>query len=105
MAKTPSGACSRPHDIDTCQFPAPTCVIGYVTDYHTIRRRRENRQGVGATSLSGVKGSIIGTLLGAGDNCKAFAIGLVIGLAVILDAYREKLLRKIRQESRGDQGL
>jgi ribose transport system permease protein len=66
---------------------------------------------IGGTSLSGGKGSIIGTLVGAcilqvlstglqllgvGDNFKPIVIGLVIVLAVILDAYREKLLRKIR---------
>lgn len=66
---------------------------------------------IGGTSLSGGKGSIIGTLVGAcilqvlstglqllgvGDNFKPIVIGLVIVLAVILDAYRERLLRKIR---------
>ena len=66
---------------------------------------------IGGTSLSGGKGSIIGTLVGAcilqvlstglqllgvGDNFKPIVIGLVIVLAVILDAYREKLLRVIR---------
>ena len=66
---------------------------------------------IGGTSLSGGKGSIIGTLVGAcilqvlstglqllgvGDNFKPIVIGLVIVLAVILDAYRERLLRRIR---------
>lgn len=66
---------------------------------------------IGGTSLSGGKGSIIGTLVGAcilqvlstglqllgvGDNFKPIVIGLVIVLAVILDAYREKLLKVIR---------
>jgi ribose transport system permease protein len=66
---------------------------------------------IGGTSLSGGKGSIVGTLVGAcilqvlstglqllgvGDNFKPIVIGLVIVLAVILDAYRERLLRKIR---------
>lgn len=66
---------------------------------------------IGGTSLSGGKGSIIGTLVGAcilqvlstglqllgvGDNFKPIVIGLVIVLAVILDAYRERLLRVIR---------
>ncbi|TKB27813.1 MAG: ABC transporter permease, partial [Mesorhizobium sp.] len=35
-------------------------------------------------------------LLGVGDNFKPIVIGLVIVLAVILDAYRERLLRRIR---------
>ncbi|ESW64402.1 hypothetical protein NKK52_24635 [Mesorhizobium sp. C277A] len=35
-------------------------------------------------------------LLGVGDNFKPIVLGLVIVLAVILDAYREKLLRVIR---------
>jgi ribose transport system permease protein len=35
-------------------------------------------------------------LLGVGDNFKPIVIGLVIVLAVILDAYRERLLRIIR---------
>ena len=66
---------------------------------------------IGGTSLSGGKGSIIGTLVGAcilqvlstglqllgvGDNFKPIVMGLVIVLAVILDAYREKLLKVIR---------
>ncbi|TIT76060.1 MAG: ABC transporter permease [Mesorhizobium sp.] len=66
---------------------------------------------IGGTSLSGGKGSIVGTLVGAcilqvlstglqllgvGDNFKPIVIGLVIVLAVILDAYRERLLRRIR---------
>ena len=66
---------------------------------------------IGGTSLNGGKGSVIGTLVGAcilqvlstglqllgvGDNFKPIVIGLVIVLAVILDAYRERLLRVIR---------
>ncbi|MER9261201.1 hypothetical protein [Mesorhizobium sp. M0619] len=35
-------------------------------------------------------------LLGVGDNFKPIVLGLVIVLAVILDAHREKLLRVIR---------
>ena len=64
---------------------------------------------IGGTSLNGGKGSIIGTLAGAcilqvlstglqllgiGDNYKPIVIGLVIVLAVILDTYRERLLRR-----------
>ena len=63
---------------------------------------------IGGTSLSGGKGSIIGTLvgacilqvlstglqlLGAEDNVKPIVIGAVIVLAVILDTYRNKFLR------------
>jgi ribose transport system permease protein len=63
---------------------------------------------IGGTSLSGGKGSIVGTLAGAcilqvlstglqlqgvGDNFKPIVIGSVIILAVILDTYRERLLR------------
>ncbi|KJC52496.1 sugar ABC transporter [Bradyrhizobium sp. LTSP857] len=63
---------------------------------------------IGGTSLSGGKGSIIGTLvgacilqvlstglqlLGAEDNVKPIVIGAVIVLAVILDTYRNRLLR------------
>ena len=65
---------------------------------------------IGGTSLMGGKGSIIGTLAGAsilqvlatglqlvgvGDNYKPIVIGTVIILAVIFDAYREKLLRRL----------
>jgi ribose transport system permease protein len=65
---------------------------------------------IGGTSLSGGKGSIIGTLVGAcilqvlstglqlfgvGDNFKPIVIGAVIILAVILDAYRERYLRNL----------
>jgi len=65
---------------------------------------------IGGTSLNGGKGSIIGTLAGAcilqvlstglqlkgvGDNFKPIVIGLVIVLAVILDTYREKLIRRL----------
>lgn len=63
---------------------------------------------IGGTSLSGGKGSIVGTLvgacilqvlstglqlLGAGDNVKPIVIGAVIVLAVILDTYRSRALR------------
>ncbi|MDK4716406.1 ABC transporter permease [Rhizobium sp. CNPSo 4039] len=63
---------------------------------------------IGGTSLSGGKGSIIGTLvgacilqvlstglqlLGADDNIKPIVIGAVIVLAVILDSYRGRLMR------------
>ncbi|MDR3496397.1 MAG: ABC transporter permease [Ancalomicrobiaceae bacterium] len=63
---------------------------------------------IGGTSLAGGKGSIIGTLvgacilqvlstglqlLGAEDNVKPIVIGTVIVLAVVLDAYRNRLLR------------
>ncbi|WP_312794777.1 ABC transporter permease [Tianweitania sp.] len=66
---------------------------------------------IGGTSLFGGKGSIIGTLagacilqvlatglqlLGVGDNYKPIIIGAVIILAVIVDTYREKLLRRMR---------
>nr|WP_316654134.1 ABC transporter permease [uncultured Gellertiella sp.] len=62
---------------------------------------------IGGTSLSGGKGSIIGTLvgacilqvlstglqlMGADDNVKPIVIGVVIVLAVIGDSYRGKLL-------------
>jgi ribose transport system permease protein len=63
---------------------------------------------IGGTSLSGGKGSIVGTLvgacilqvlstglqlLGADDNIKPIVIGAVIVLAVILDSYRGRLMR------------
>ncbi|WP_237153944.1 ABC transporter permease [Oryzibacter oryziterrae] len=63
---------------------------------------------IGGTSLSGGKGSIVGTLvgacilqvlstglqlLGAEDNVKPIVIGTVIVLAVVLDTYRNRLLR------------
>jgi ribose transport system permease protein len=66
---------------------------------------------IGGTSLFGGKGSIVGTLAGAcilqvlatglqllgiGDNYKPIIIGTVIILAVIVDTYRERLLRRIR---------
>jgi ribose transport system permease protein len=35
-------------------------------------------------------------LLGIGDNYKPIIIGAVIILAVIVDTYRERLLRRIR---------
>ncbi|WP_371875501.1 ABC transporter permease [Pleomorphomonas sp. NRK KF1] len=65
---------------------------------------------IGGTSLSGGKGSIIGTLvgacilqvlatglqlLGAEDNVKPIVIGTVIVLAVVLDTYRNRYLRKL----------
>ena len=67
---------------------------------------------IGGTSLSGGKGSIIGTLIGAcilqvlntglqllgvGDNFKPIVIGSVVVLAVILDTYRERFLRRIER--------
>jgi len=72
---------------------------------------------IGGTSLSGGKGSIIGTLvgacilqvlstglqlLGAEDNVKPIVIGAVIVLAVIIDTYRNKFLRAM--ESRRSDG-
>ncbi|RFC66873.1 MULTISPECIES: ABC transporter permease [Mesorhizobium] len=66
---------------------------------------------IGGASLNGGKGSIIGTLagacilqvlatglqlLGVGDNYKPIIIGAVIILAVIVDTYREKFLRRLR---------
>ncbi len=66
---------------------------------------------IGGTSLFGGKGSIIGTLagacilqvlatglqlLGVGDNYKPIIIGAVIILAVIVDTYRDRLLRTMR---------
>jgi ribose transport system permease protein len=63
---------------------------------------------IGGTRLSGGKGSIIGTLVGAcilqvlstglqlfgiGDNFKPIVIGAVIVLAVVLDAYRDRYLQ------------
>jgi ribose transport system permease protein len=65
---------------------------------------------IGGTSLSGGKGSIIGSLIGAcilqvlstglqlfgvGDNFKPIVIGTVIVLAVVLDTYRDRFLRSI----------
>lgn len=65
---------------------------------------------IGGTSLSGGKGSIIGALVGAciiqvlstglqlfgiGDNVKPIVIGTVIVLAVVLDAYRDRLLTAV----------
>jgi ribose transport system permease protein len=65
---------------------------------------------IGGTSLTGGQGSIIGTLIGAcilqvlstglqllgvGDNFKPIVIGLVVVLAVILDTYRQRLLRRL----------
>ena len=65
---------------------------------------------IGGTSFSGGKGSIIGTLVGAcilqvlstglqlfgiGDNFKPIVIGAVIVLAVVLDAYRDRILRAL----------
>jgi ribose transport system permease protein len=65
---------------------------------------------IGGTSLSGGKGSIVGTLvgacilqvlstglqlLGADDNVKPIVIGAVIVLAVIGDSYRGKWLHKL----------
>ena len=67
---------------------------------------------IGGTSLSGGKGSIIGTLVGAcilqvlntglqllgvGDNFKPIVIGLVVVLAVILDTYRGQFLRQLER--------
>lgn len=65
---------------------------------------------IGGTSFSGGKGSIIGTLIGAcilqvlntglqllgvGDNFKPVVIGSVIVLAVIIDVYRARALRRL----------
>ena len=65
---------------------------------------------IGGTSLSGGKGSIIGSLIGAcilqvlstglqlfgvGDNFKPIVIGAVIVLAVVLDTYRDRFLRSL----------
>ncbi|MBA3468963.1 MAG: ABC transporter permease [Herpetosiphonaceae bacterium] len=65
---------------------------------------------IGGTSLSGGKGSIIGTLIGAcilqvlntglqllgvGDNFKPIVIGMVVVFAVIIDTYRERYLRTL----------
>ena len=65
---------------------------------------------IGGASLMGGKGSIIGTLIGAcilqvlatglqlfgaGDNVKPIVIGAVIVLAVILDVYRDRLLKAL----------
>lgn len=67
---------------------------------------------IGGTSLSGGKGSIIGTLVGAcilqvlstglqlfgiGDNFKPIVIGAVIVLAVVFDAYRDQFLRRLER--------
>ena len=65
---------------------------------------------IGGTSFSGGKGSIIGTLVGAcilqvlstglqlfgiGDNFKPIVIGAVIVLAVVLNSYRDRILRSL----------
>ena len=65
---------------------------------------------IGGTSFSGGKGSIIGTLVGAcilqvlstglqlfgvGDNFKPIVIGAVIVLAVVLNSYRDRILRTL----------
>ena len=65
---------------------------------------------IGGTSLSGGKGSVIGTFLGAcilqvlntglqllgvGDNYRPIIIGGVIVTAVIFDTYREKIFRRL----------
>jgi len=65
---------------------------------------------IGGASLSGGKGSIIGSLIGAcilqvlstglqlfgvGDNFKPIVIGTVTVLAVVLDTYRDRFLRSI----------
>lgn len=67
---------------------------------------------IGGTSMSGGRGSVIGTFLGAcilqvlntglqlmgvGDNYRPIVIGLVVVLAVILDTYRAKFLLKSKQ--------
>jgi ribose transport system permease protein len=64
---------------------------------------------IGGTSLSGGRGSIVGTLLGAciigvlangliligvGDFVRQIITGVVIILAVVVDAYRMRLIRK-----------
>jgi ribose transport system permease protein len=69
---------------------------------------------IGGTSLSGGKGSIVGTLVGAcilqvlstglqlfgvGDNFKPIVIGAVIILAVIVDAYRERFLGNLESRA------
>jgi len=67
---------------------------------------------IGGTTMSGGRGSVIGTFLGAcilqvlntglqlmgvGDNFRPIVIGLVIVLAVILDTYRAKYLLNARR--------
>jgi len=64
---------------------------------------------IGGTSLNGGRGSIIGTLLGAciigvlangliligvGDFVRQIVTGVVIILAVVVDAYRMRLTRR-----------
>lgn len=67
---------------------------------------------IGGTSMSGGKGSIIGTLIGAailqvlntglqllgvGDNFKPIVIGTIVVASVIIDTYRERFLRNLEQ--------
>lgn len=69
---------------------------------------------LGGTSLTGGRGSVIGTFLGAallqvlttglqllgvGDNYRLIVIGAVIVLAVVLDTYRERLLATLNRRS------
>lgn len=69
---------------------------------------------LGGTSLTGGRGSVIGTFLGAcllqvlttglqlmgvGDNYRLIVIGIVIMGAVVLDTYRERLLRVLNERA------
>ena len=69
---------------------------------------------LGGTSLTGGRGSVIGTFLGAcllqvlttglqlmgvGDNYRLIVIGFVIVGAVVVDTYRERLLRVLNQRA------
>jgi ribose transport system permease protein len=66
---------------------------------------------IGGTSMSGGKGSLVGTILGAsilgvlnngllliglGDFARQIVTGIIIVGAVILDSYRTKLLETLR---------
>jgi ribose transport system permease protein len=69
---------------------------------------------LGGTSLTGGKGSVIGTFLGAcvlqvlntglqllgvDDNFRVIVVGAVIIVAVVLDTYRERLLQNLSRRS------
>lgn len=72
---------------------------------------------LGGTALTGGRGSVIGTFLGAcllqvlttglqllgvGDNFRLIVIGVVIVAAVVLDTYRERLLALVDRRATAD---
>jgi ribose transport system permease protein len=69
---------------------------------------------LGGTALTGGRGSVVGTFLGAcllqvlttglqllgvGDNFRLIVIGAVIVAAVVLDTYRERLLTAVNRRA------